>query len=142
MTTAQTSSSAETAGRQPELDFAPEVSGREVEEFVSFLNERRERWVTAAHYLAVGPMRGHASEDNKRFIRALAQGNNGRICGGVKGYRLTVALTDAEYAAWRSAWLHSASEIQERVARADAVRLNEKYKMQNEKLPEPETAAV
>lgn len=118
---------------QTELDFAPVVSDREVEEFVSFLEKRRERWTTAAHYLAVGPkggalgQRALPSEDNKRFVRALAQASNGRICGGCKGYRLTVSLNDEEYGTWRSAWLHSASEIRERVARADRVRANAAY---------------
>ena len=112
---------------QQALDFAPEVSDREVEALVSFLNERPERWVTAAHYLAVGPRRGNATEDNKRWVRALAQVSNGRICGGCKGYRLTVSLSEEEFFAWRSAWLHSASEIQERVSRADRVRANAAY---------------
>ena len=126
---------------QPQLDFAPVVSDREVEEFVSFLEARRGKWVTAAHYLAIGP-RLNATEDSKRFVRALAQSSNGRICGGCKGYRLTVDLSEEEYATWRSAWLHSASEIQERVARADAVRAKEEVRRQNAEVPEPETAAV
>ena len=108
---------------QTELDlFAPEVSGREVEQFVAFLGERRGDWVTAAHYLALGPKRGHPSEDNKRWVRALAEASAGRICGGSRGYRLTVALSDGEFDAWRAAWLRSASAIQERVKRADLVR--------------------
>jgi hypothetical protein len=142
---------------QSELElFAPEVSGREVEGLVAFLASRPGVWVTAAHYLAMmwtaeGSRLGARgsgampTEDNKRWVRALAEGSQGRICGGCKGYRLTTDLTQEEYDGWRGSWLRSASAIQERVAKADRMRLTTKQPSNEERLepaPKMETAEI
>lgn len=88
----------------------------DVEWFVRVLDGEA-GWVTAAEVLRrVGKPTGEAE---KRWLRALADRSEGRVCGGSRGYRLTGKLTHDEYHQWRNTWLSSKDAITARILRTD-----------------------
>jgi hypothetical protein len=73
--------------------FHVEAKSANVEWFVSFLEGRD--WITAAEIL--GEAGREATETEKRKLRALADGSEGRVIGHQKGYKLTTMMTHEEY---------------------------------------------
>lgn len=76
-------------------------------------------WVTAADIcrLADKPV----SDQNKRWVRALADASEGRVAGGQRGYKLIEQMTREEYAHWRNWMTHQADEMRRRVIEADKI---------------------
>lgn len=106
--------------KQRELAFpVPEVTDDEVRWLLEKLEGRD--WTTAAELLrsAGKPV----DEDWKRWIRKLGEASHGRICGGLRGYKLTVAMTGAEFDKWAASWESQGNGIRERIGKTRAVRL-------------------
>lgn len=76
-------------------------------------------WLTAADIcrLADKPV----TDQNKRWVRALADASEGRVAGGQRGYKLIGRMTRDEYDHWRNWMTHQADEMRRRVIEADKV---------------------
>lgn len=99
------------------FDVAAAGDDTDVNWFVGFLAGRD--WTTAEELLkAVGK---DPTEDAKRWIRSLSDRSNGRVLGFSKGYKLTKALTPADYEHWRNTTLKATRSIRERVLKTDQV---------------------
>ena len=76
-------------------------------------------WTLAADLV---PAAGKSdTENNRRWVRHLADASGGRVIGGQRGYKLTSVCTLEEYDHWRNASLSMAREIQRRVIEADKI---------------------
>lgn len=104
---------------QTELDFAPVVTDTEVQWFVAALEGKG--WTTAAEILRSADRR--VTEENKRWVRGLAEASQGQVCGGVRGYSLNLDMSDALFEAWCKTWRTSSEAIDKRVETAVRFRL-------------------
>lgn len=98
------------------------VTGRNVAWLIATLTGRD--WTTAAELCAeLGwvPAGGRASENDKRKIRALADGSGGKVIGGQRGYKLVRAMTGEEYRWWRNETLKMCDALRARVIETDQV---------------------
>lgn len=99
------------AAGQVELDlFRAQPGSGSVEELARLLAGRD--WLTAAEILR--DLGLEATEGRRRAIRAAAEGSEGRIAGGQRGYRLTRELTKAEFDACYGFLLSQARRMQQR----------------------------
>ena len=73
--------------------ITPPPANADADWFVAFLCDRE--WTTARAVLELCGL--PVNEDNKRWIRKLADESKGRIAGHQKGYKLTGSMTGDEY---------------------------------------------
>lgn len=103
---------------QPTLPlFSSAPEGADAEWFVAFLTGRE--WLTAAEILRELGM--SATENNKRWLRKLADKSEGRIAGHQKGYKLVRSMTGDEYQWWRNEWLKANASTLDRIRKSDRV---------------------
>ena len=108
---------------QPDLFTAgPAPDGRDVQWLIDYLRSRD--WTLAANICrAIGQCdaKGVVNENQKRWVRGLADRSLGKISSGQRGYKLTLALTGEEYQTARNTLAHQAAELQRRVVEMDHV---------------------
>ena len=97
--------------------ITPPPANADADWFVAFLCDRE--WTTARAVLELCGL--PVNEDNKRWIRKLADESKGRIAGHQKGYKLTGSMTGDEYQHWRNEWLKAVAAIEARIAKSDTV---------------------
>lgn len=101
-----------------QLDLiTPPPANADADWLVAFLTDRD--WLTASQILTTCGLA--VTENNKRWLRKLADESNGRIIGHQKGYKLTAGVTSGEYQHWRNEWLKADASIRARIVEADLV---------------------
>ena len=101
-----------------QLDLiTPPPANADADWLVAFLTDRD--WLTAAQILTHCGLA--VTENNKRWLRKLADESKGRIAGHQRGYKLIAAMTSGEYQHWRNEWLKADASIRDRIREADIV---------------------
>lgn len=80
-------------GEQQELGMKPKPSEKDLKCFVNYLG-REPQWVKAGDMCRVFGF--SITENNKRYIRAIAEKSDGLIISGQKGYRHILHATKDE----------------------------------------------
>ena len=76
-------------------------------------------WIRAAEILRLSDIPD--TENNRRWLRSLANASAGRVAGGDKGYKLTSELTAEEFEHWRNRMRHQTEEMTHRINEAEKV---------------------
>jgi hypothetical protein len=111
---------------QPELPvrtetplFAIKPGHPNIDWLIEVLASGEGEWKTAAEICAMAGK--PANDQNKRWVRALADASRGNVAGGQRGYKLVTKATVEEYQHWRNWMNHQANEMKRRVIEADRV---------------------